>query len=67
MNVRIYNRAGRIVRKLADGISLRSGENVLYWDGRQDDSQRVPDGIFVISVTQAGTRLSQTRTVAVVH
>ena len=47
LNVRIYDRYGRLVRKLADG--KRAGlEGSLIWDGRTDQGTRNRIGIYIV-------------------
>jgi hypothetical protein len=56
---RVYNRAGRLVRNLADGVFMSSGENVLFWDGRNGDGELVREGLYVITIEANGERISQ--------
>lgn len=62
--VKIYNRAGRLVQTVADGLMLPAGSNVLRWDGRNRDGGAVNEGMYLLSVEVNGQR--QTKTFAVV-
>lgn len=63
--VRVYNRAGRLVREVASGVALNAGSNLVPWDGRDDAGETVPDGLYVVVVEALGE--SRTRTLAVVR
>lgn len=56
----VYNSAGRLVRKLADG-HLTSGKYTADWDGRDDNGSSVATGVYFyrLSVVQNGTSLYQ--------
>jgi hypothetical protein len=47
IKVRIYDRYGRLVRKLADGEQA-GFEGQLIWDGRKDDGSRNRIGIYIV-------------------
>lgn len=47
MRVRIYDRFGRLVRKLAD-TEIAGLEGTLLWDGHRDDGQRNRVGIYIV-------------------
>jgi flagellar hook assembly protein FlgD len=63
--VRVYNRAGRLVRAVAREAPLGSGENLLYWDGRDGEGRIVEDGLYVVSVEAMGE--TRTEAIAVVR
>jgi ligand-binding sensor domain-containing protein len=65
VDVRVYNRAGRLVRDVARGISFPTGANLVSWDGLDHDGRAVRDGLYVVTVEAVGVRLSNT--VAVVR
>jgi len=65
VTVSIYNRAGRLVRKLATGVDLGAGANLLRWDGREDSGSKVPDGLYIVTVEALGE--TRTSTLAVVR
>lgn len=48
--VRVVNSNGETVRVLVDDRRLPSGRSVLYWDGRDDAGNRVPDGLYRVAV-----------------
>jgi hypothetical protein len=47
IRVRIYDRYGRLVRKVADGKPA-GFEGQVIWDGRQDDDSRNRIGIYIV-------------------
>ncbi|WP_069130554.1 lamin tail domain-containing protein [Rhodohalobacter halophilus] len=49
LKVRIYDRYGRLVRKLADGYPAGL-HGSLFWDGKMDDGSRSRIGIYIIYV-----------------
>ncbi|MBM3214606.1 hypothetical protein FJZ36_06800, partial [Candidatus Poribacteria bacterium] len=53
--IRIYHGNGRLVRRLLDS-DLRPGEHAIDWDGKDDDGDVVPNGIYVVYV---GTRFAE--------
>ena len=65
VSVRVYDRAGRLVREVIDGQNLNAGVNVVRWDGRKDGGGMVEDGLYVVSIEALGQK--QTRTLAVVR
>ncbi len=65
VTVKIYNRAGRLVRELAAGLGMNAGANLLRWDGRGSDGSDVPDGLYLVTVEALGE--TQTSTLAVVR
>jgi prepilin-type processing-associated H-X9-DG protein len=50
----IYNRAGRLTRRLADGLALGAGANVLFWDGRSEDGAPAEPGLYLVHVRTPG-------------
>ena len=65
VDVRVYNRAGRLVRDVARGTSFPTGANLVSWDGLDRDGRAVRAGLYVVTVEAVGVRLSNT--VAVVR
>jgi ligand-binding sensor domain-containing protein len=63
--VKIYNRAGRLVRTVADGQSFGPGANIVHWDGRDRDGSLTEDGLYLVTVESLGGR--QTQALAVVR
>ena len=64
VTVKIYNRSGRLVRTVADGMVMSPGANLLRWDGRDRDRSVVGDGVYLVAVEAVGQRA--TKLVAVV-
>jgi flagellar hook assembly protein FlgD len=65
VTVKVYNRAGRLVRELMSGETMGAGANLVRWDGRDDNSETSPDGLYIISVEAMGQR--ETKTISVVR
>jgi ligand-binding sensor domain-containing protein len=65
VTVRIYNRAGRLVRELAANEELPAGSNVVRWDGQDRGGVPVVDGIYIATVQSMGE--TRRGTVAVVR
>jgi len=60
----VYDRAGRLVRRVYDG-QLSAGRNVVYWDGRDAHGDPAPSGLYLVAVEVAGK--ADVRSVAVVN
>jgi hypothetical protein len=56
--VSVCDVAGRMVCTLASGWHL-AGEHVLPWDGRDDQGERVPAGVYFVTVESGGIRRSE--------
>jgi trimeric autotransporter adhesin len=57
--VAIYDAAGRLVRRLHDGV-LPAGERRMVWDGRSDSGHPVASALYFVKVeTSAETRTSK--------
>jgi len=63
VTVRIYNRAGRLVREVASGQQMNPGANLVRWDGCDSDSNLAEDGLYLVVVEALGRK--ETRTLAV--
>ena len=50
VTIKIYNAAARLVNILADHISMRQGNNVIYWDGRDQWNTYCQSGLYIVSV-----------------
>jgi hypothetical protein len=61
--VRVYNRAGRLVREVLAGGQMNAGSNLVRWDGRNDGGRIVSEGLYLVSVEALGAK--QVLTVAV--
>jgi hypothetical protein len=55
----IYSRNGRPRRVLAEGLSLGSGNQVLFWDGRDEDGARVPPALYIVCVEAGDERVTK--------
>ncbi len=64
VSVKVYNRAGRLVREVLAGGFLEAGANLLRWDGKNNGGVTVADGLYVVTVEALGQK--QTATIAVV-
>jgi hypothetical protein len=53
--VRVFNAAGRLVRRLVED-SLRPGEQAFLWNGRDDSGTFLPNGPYVVSVETGVSR-----------
>jgi len=60
VTVKVYNRAGRLVREVASGLEMVAGANLVRWDGRDGGGAAVPDGLYVITVEADGERVTET-------
>jgi ligand-binding sensor domain-containing protein len=63
VTVHVYNRAGRLVRDVAESQNLGGGVNVLKWDGRDNGGREVPEGPYLVSIRTLGE--TQTRVLAI--
>ena len=63
VSIHIYSRAGRLVREVARGIPMGSGDNAVTWDGRDSSGEFALDGLYLVTVEASGTR--QTSTLAI--
>ena len=59
----VYNRAGRPRRVILEGAQMGAGQQVVYWDGRDQDGQVVASALYVICVEAAGERVTKVVTV----
>jgi len=48
--VRVYNMFGQLVTFASTGLGF-TGENEVFWDGRDDGGNRVADGIYLVRFT----------------
>jgi hypothetical protein len=60
VSVKVFNRAGRLLRVVADGLGLPAGAGVVRWDGRDRDGQTVEAGLYLVTVEALGERATQT-------
>jgi hypothetical protein len=50
IDVDIYNTAGRLIRRVARGLALVSGQNVVRWEGRTESGAFADDGLYLASI-----------------
>jgi hypothetical protein len=65
VTVRVYNAAGRLERIVARDVPMAPGRNSLPWNGRDEDSELVASGLYVV-VVSAGSSQAE-KVVAVVR
>jgi ligand-binding sensor domain-containing protein len=63
--VKVYDRAGRLVKELVEDDAFAAGSNVVYWDGTDGDGEVVPSGLYTVAVRFDGK--TAVRTVAVAN
>ncbi len=57
--VKLYNRAGRLVRVIASGMGAVAGGNLVRWNGRDDDGRLVDAGLYLVTVEALGGTLTK--------
>ncbi len=65
VTVKVYNRAGRLVREVVSGRYMGAGSNLVRWDGRDRDGRIVEDGLYLVTVEAMGEK--QVKTLAVIR
>lgn len=60
VTVKVYNRAGRLVRIVAENFAAGAGANLVRWDGRDRDGAIVGEGVYLVTVEALGSTLTQT-------
>jgi streptogramin lyase len=65
VTVKVYNRAGHLVREVASSQPMNAGANLVRWDGRDSDTNLVEDGLYLVVVEALGQK--QVKTLAVVR
>jgi hypothetical protein len=65
VTVKVYNRAGRLVREVVSGLQMGAGANLVRWDGRDGGGAVVAEGLYLVSVEALGQK--QAKTVSVVR
>jgi hypothetical protein len=48
--VKVFDRAGRLVREVVEDGSFAPGRNVVFWDGKDGSGRVVPSGLYVVAV-----------------
>jgi len=66
LRVRLYDARGRLVRTLADGVTLSAGIETAF-DGKNDDGQTQPPGLYaaLVELTSQSPRRILTKTIGV--
>lgn len=54
VTVRVYNRAGWLVKDVAVGQTFGHGANLVRWDGTDRGGSVVPDGLYLVTVEAMG-------------
>jgi hypothetical protein len=65
VTVRVYNRAGRLVREVVSGETMGPGASLVRWDGRDRGGVYVADGLYLVTVEALGR--IQRKTLAIVR
>jgi len=65
VTVRVYNRAGRLVREIVAAKSFAAGANLVRWDGADRHGSTVVDGLYIVTVEALSH--TERRTLAVVR
>ena len=55
VTIRIFNTAGRAVRKLIDNLPRNAGRNSEVWDGRDGDGRILPTGLYIVQISAGGS------------
>jgi hypothetical protein len=48
--VKVYDRAGRLVKEVVESGAFTPGRNVVFWDGRDGGGRVVPSGLYMVAV-----------------
>jgi hypothetical protein len=48
--VKVFDRAGRLVREVSENDAFSPGRNVVFWDGRDGSGEVVPSGVYMVAV-----------------
>ena len=54
VTVRVYSASGRLERVVARDVAMAPGRNSLVWDGRDEDSEVVGSGLYIVVVSAGG-------------
>jgi hypothetical protein len=68
-SMEVYDLSGRLVRNLLpeDCISSSSGEQLGYWDGRDNKGRPVASGVYLVTITSRNGSVGPTRKVVVIR
>jgi len=64
VTVKIFNRAGELVRIIADDVPMNAGTNAITWDGKDCDNKVVPSNLYIIAVIAGIEMVTKTVVVA---
>jgi len=64
VTVRVYSRAGSLIKEVASGTAMNTGANIVRWNGRDRREKPVPDGLYLVTVQALGH--TERKTIAVV-
>ena len=56
VTVKVFNRAGRLVKEVAKAEAMGAGSNLVRWDGTNRDGAVVEDGLYLVMVEALGER-----------
>ena len=62
--VKVYSRAGRLVREVVSGEVLGPGASLVCWDGRDREGEIVQDGLYLVVVDALGETRKRTLAIA---
>jgi len=48
--VKVFDRAGRLVREVSENDAFSPGRNVVFWDGRDGSGNVVASGVYMVAV-----------------
>ena len=54
VEIKIFTVAGRLIRVL-DNIQGRSGQNQVYWDGRDEENDELANGVYLYKIIATGS------------
>ncbi len=55
--IKVFDRAGRLVREVVEDGAFAPGRNVVFWDGRDGDGRVVASGLYMVAVRLDGGTL----------
>ena len=55
----VFDAAGRRVRTLLAETTYTAGRHTFSWDGRREDGESVPNGVYWIAIGTSGARYSR--------
>ena len=59
VTVKVFSRAGRLMREVTSDAPMSSGANLVRWDGRDRDGAIVDDGLYLVTVEALGQKQVQ--------